>query len=390
MTRFLVKVVKYWYLYLIPILLIPTAATLYGLRKETVYESNATIYVQTNTFLKDFQAQDDNSFATKAQNVSDAMSQLLESESFLVSVARDTSLKNMFDLDSPAGQDAVAARIYGNISVSANSTRNIVFVTAADRASAPVGPQVAKELAGAVITEFVAFYANKELDTLKAAQDFYGKQLADINAKVTDDTKKVSDYQKQHPEVLTLTGASDPTYVGLTTQRDADQATQRTVQSNADSVAQAMEAAKTGTSYDVKPLDSPTLPKSATVKISKVLVYPIGALVTLLALLAIIAGIQTKLDRKVYNRQDVEGILDKLEWDPTAVEVMPIISTNGGRGSISWDDRENSPVPALMTPVLASLPRPARKQLRSGTTQAPRRESQPESARSSSYINEEP
>ena len=110
-------------------------------------------------------------------------------------------------------------------------------------------------------------------------------------------------------------------------------------------------------------------------KISKVLVYPIGALVAVLALLAIIAGIQTKLDRKVYNRQDIEGILDKLEWDPTAVEVMPVISTNGGRGSISWEDRENSPVPALMTPVLASLPRPARKQLRSGTTQAPRRES---------------
>ncbi len=39
MTRFLVKLVKYWYLYLIPILLIPTAATLYGQKKETVYES---------------------------------------------------------------------------------------------------------------------------------------------------------------------------------------------------------------------------------------------------------------------------------------------------------------------------------------------------------------
>jgi hypothetical protein len=151
-----------------------------------------------------------------------------------------------------------------------------------------------------------------------------------------------------------------------------------------------MAAAKDGKSYDVNPLDPPTLPKSATVKISKVVVYPIGALVAVLALLAIIAGIQTKLDRKVYNRQDIEGILDKLEWDPTAVEVMPIISTNGGSGSIRWDDRENSPVPALMMPVLASLPRPARKQLRSGTTQAPRRESQPESARRGSSIEDEP
>ena len=177
--------------------------------------------------------------------------------------------------------------------------------------------------------------------------------------------------------------------MALKNQLHADHTTQTSIQSNVDAVAQATAAASSGTSYDVKPLDPATLPKSATVKVSKVVVYPIGGLVAVLALLAIIAGIQTKLDRKVYNRQDVENILDKLEWDPTTVEVMPVISTNGGRGSISWEDRENSPVPALMTPVLASLPRPARKQLRSGTTQAPRRESRSESIRGSSYIDEE-
>jgi hypothetical protein len=386
MTRLLVKLVKYWYLYLIPLLLIPTAAMLYGQRKETVYESNATIYVQTNTFLKDFQSQDDNAYATKAQNVSDAMGQLLQTETFLVSVARDTSLKTIYDLGSSAGQDAAAARIGGNITVSANNTRNIVFVTAADRSSA----HVAQELAGAVTMEFVAFYANKELDTLKAAGDFYGKQLSDSNDKVAADSKAVSDYQKQNPQVLTLAGTNDPKWVELNNQLKTDRDTQTSMQSNVQVVDQAMAAANDGKSYDINPLDPPTLPKSPTVKISKVLVYPIGALVAVLALLAIIAGIQTKLDRKVYNRQDVEGILDKLEWDPTAVEVMPVISTNGGRGSISWEDRENSPVPALMTPVLAALPRPARKQVRSGTTQAPQRESRTETPRRSSYIDEEP
>jgi|GEM_PF-3468611 len=391
MTRFLVKFVKYWYLYLIPLLLIPTAATVYGLRKETVYESNATIYVQTNTFLKDFQSQDENVYATKAQNVADAMSQLLQSPSFLASVAQDSpSLNSQYGLDHPgntAGQDVAVARISGNITVSANNTRNIVFVTAADRSTR----QVAQELAGAVITEFVAFYANKELDTLKAAQDFYGKQLADINDKVTADSKAVSDYQKEHPEVLTLAGANDPTWVELKNQLVADQATQTSIQSNVQSVAQAMAAANSGTSYDLKPLDSPSLPKSPTVKVSKALVYLIGALVGVLALLAIIAGVQTKLDRKVYNRGDVEGILDRLEWDPTAIEVMPVISMRGGRGSIKWEDRENSPVPALMTPVLASLPRPTGRQLRSGTTQAPRRESRSgPTSEQGSYVDDEP
>jgi hypothetical protein len=283
MTRLLVKLVKYWYLYLIPLLLIPTAATLYGQRKETVYESNATIYVQTNTFLKDSPSQDDNAFATKAQNVSDAMGQLLQTETFLVSVARDTSLKTIYDLGSSAGQDAAAARIGGNITVSANNTRNIVFVTAADRSSA----QVAQELAGAVTTEFVAFYANKELDTLKVAGDFYGKQLSDSNDKVAADSKAVSDYQKQNPQVLALAGTNDPKWVELNNQLKTDRDTQTAMQSNVDAVAQAMDAANSGMSDDVNPLDPPTLPKSPTVKISKVLMYSIGALLAVLLLFAL-------------------------------------------------------------------------------------------------------
>src|SRR5262245_26112311 len=56
MTRRRPRLRSYWLLYLFLLLLIPVAATLYGQRNETVYESNATIYVQTNTFLKDFQS----------------------------------------------------------------------------------------------------------------------------------------------------------------------------------------------------------------------------------------------------------------------------------------------------------------------------------------------
>jgi hypothetical protein len=273
---------RYWRVYLLALLLIPALASVYGAETERVYESSATIYVQTNTFLKDFLAQDDNSFATKAQNVSDAIGMLVQTDTFLVSVARDSSLKNQYDLGSSAGQDAVVARIAGTMTVSAN-TRNIVVVTATDRFSA----LVAKELAGAVITESVAFYANQELATLNQAQDFYGKQLSDITATVADDATKVNDYQRQHPEVLTATGATDPTYVALKNQLSADQAAQASFQSNVDSVQQAMEAAKTGTSYDIKPLDPPTLPLSPTVKISNVLVYLIGGLVAVLILFAL-------------------------------------------------------------------------------------------------------
>jgi hypothetical protein len=381
MTRYLVKLVKYWYLYLIPLLLIPTAATLYGQRKETVYESQALISVVKLSFLTDYQANTDNPYQTQAQNVADTMTQYLESPSFMAKVAARTSLSSSYDLTTPAGQDAAVGRIAGNVTVSAPG-KTFISVIADDRLS----PVIAQELAKGVIDEFNATYAQTEKDYLTKARDYY-KQQADVFDKtVQADIEAIANYTKTHPTA----GPADPTLAGLNAQLAADKQKLRDTNDNLEGVNLSIDAASNGTPYDLNLQDAPTLPKTPTVKISKVLVYSIGALVAVLALLAIIAGIQTKLDRKVYNRQDVEGILDKLEWDPTAVEVMPIISTNGGRGSISWGDRENSAVPALMTPVLASLPRPARKQLRSRTAQAPQRESQPEGAPASSYIDEEP
>jgi hypothetical protein len=360
--------------------LIPTAVTLYGQKKETVYESTALINVVKLSFLTDYQANTDNPFSTQAQNVVDTMTPYLDSPSFMARVAARTNLNMLCDLKTQACQDAVVGRIAGNVSVSAPG-KTFISVVADDHSQA----LVAQQLAQAVIDEFNATYAQTEKDYLIKARDYY-KQQADVFSKtVDDDITAISNYTKTHPNA----GLADPTLVGLNAQLAADQKKLTDTNNNLDGVSQSIDAASNGTPYDLSLQDPPTLPKSPTVKISKVLVYPIGALVAVLALLAIIAGVQTKLDRKVYNRQDIEGILDKLEWDPTAVEVMPIISTNGGRGSISWDDRENSPVPALMMPVLAALPRPARKQLRSGTTQAPRRESQPESARRSSYIEDE-
>jgi capsular polysaccharide biosynthesis protein len=397
MTRFLVKLVKYWYLYLIPLLLIPTAATIYGQRKSSAYESTASLFVTKQIIIKNLGSQEDNPYATTAQNVSDQMAQLLQSSTFLKDVAQHTSLNADHSLDDPrnqtadqgltAAQGAAVSRIAGNITVTANQTRNLVFITSDDKV-----PLVAQELANGVIQEFNAFYADKEKVTLESARAALTQQLNDITATRDKDTKERDDYASKHPKVLndSVAAASDPTWQTLANQVMADVESLASVNSDLAQVNLQLTQVNAGTPYDLTVQDAPTFPRQQTVKVSKVVVYPIGALVAVLALLAIIAGIQTKLDRRVYDRQDIEGILDKLEWDPTAVEVMPIISANGGSGSIRWDDRENSPIPALMTPVLASLPRPTRKQLRSGTTQTPRRESQPESARRSSYVEDEP
>jgi hypothetical protein len=383
MTRFLVKLVKYWYLYLIPLLLIPTAATIYGLRKESTYESTASLFVTKQTIIKSLGPQDENAYATTAQNVSDQMGQLLQSTSFLISIAQHTSLNVNHSLDGPqaaagqnvelgpdAAQSAAVGRIWGHIIVSANQTRNLVFITSEDK-----DPHVAQELSSGVITEFTAFYAKQEQAILKSAQEALTKQLSDITAKMAKDTQDRDDYASKHPKVNDPVGAaSDTNWQALVNQVKADLDSQQSTNSDLGQVNLELAQVSAGAPYDLMVQDKATLPKAQTVNASKLLVYPIGALVGVLALLAIIAAIQTKLDRRVYDREDIMGILDRLEWDLTTIEIMPIISMDGGSGSIKWEDREHSPVPAMLTPVLASLPRPGRKQLRSGTTQGPRPE----------------
>ena len=202
LTRFLVKLVKYWYLYLIPILLIPTAATLYGQKKETVYESTALINVVKLSFLTDYQANTDNPFATQAQNVVDTMTPYLDSPSFMARVAARTSLKHVYDLENTGCQDAAVGRIAGNVTVSAPG-KTFISVTADDRSSAVV----AQELAQGVIDEFNATYAQTEKDYLTKAGDYYKKQADALGKTVDDDNAAIANYMKTHPTA----SLADPT-----------------------------------------------------------------------------------------------------------------------------------------------------------------------------------
>jgi len=293
MTMFRPRLRRYWYLYLVALLLILSVATLYGVRKESTYESTASLFVTKQTIIKNLGGTDENVFATTAQNVSDQMAQLLQSSSFLKSVAQDTSLNVNHSLDDPSpqtadlgltpAQGAAVSRIAGNITVSANQTRNLVFITSDDKDA-----RVAQELAGGVVTEFTKFYAKKEQVTLKSAQDALNQQLKDTQEKLTKDTQAQNDYASKYPKVKDpLAAAADPNYQTLVNQVKADLDAQTSIQSDLGQIASQLTQANAGVPYDLTPQDVATLPRQQTVKASKAMVYPLGALVGVLVLFAL-------------------------------------------------------------------------------------------------------
>ena len=108
--RFLAKLLKHWYLYLIPFLLLPAAGTLYGKQKLSIYETSALLYIYssdavagTNTGF--------NQYVSPAQNGSDLINDYMQSNSFVVTIAKSTDLGQQYDLTSRADQDIVVQRI---------------------------------------------------------------------------------------------------------------------------------------------------------------------------------------------------------------------------------------------------------------------------------------
>jgi uncharacterized protein involved in exopolysaccharide biosynthesis len=293
MTGLRPRLRRYWLLYLLLLLLVPVSATIYGVRKASAYESTASLVVTKQPINKSLGPLDDPVFATTAQNVSDQMTQLLQSSSFLKSVAQQTSLNGDHALDDPSDQTAgpeltaaqgvAVSRIAGNITVTANQTRNLVFITSDDK-----DPRLAQELANGVIKEFNAFYAKAEQAYLTSAQAGLTQQLNDITAKRNKDMSAQAAYTRSHPAVTTVAGAAaDPTYQTLVKQVTADVESLASVNADLAEVNVQLAQANAGTPYELTVQGAPTLPRQQTVKRSKLLVYPIGALVAALVLFAL-------------------------------------------------------------------------------------------------------
>lgn len=116
--RFVAKFFRRWYLYLIPIIVLPVLATMYGKQALTVYESSALIYINKPSAINGATTSF-NQYLSPGQNGANAMNEALLSETFVVSVAKKTDLAKLYDLNSQYGQDAVTVRIRGEVSIAA-------------------------------------------------------------------------------------------------------------------------------------------------------------------------------------------------------------------------------------------------------------------------------
>jgi uncharacterized protein involved in exopolysaccharide biosynthesis len=346
--RFLAKLLQHWYLYLIPVLTLPVLVGIYGLRSQQVYESSALLYIQDNSQVTGINISGFSQYASPAQNVSNAMNELLQSETFVVTVASGCpDLANAYDLTTRGGQDAVAARLTADIGISPSAVGTSTVVVLADDKS----PKVAQEVVLSMITTFSSYFATQRLALDTKSEQFLLKEVNDAKTQVAQDAQRIQQYEDAHPGTP-VDRNLDPTLAQLIQQHDQDAAAEQALSEKLTTVQFDIAAAKQGNSDLYTVLDQPQLPLRSTQHLKKLLVYPLAGLGGALALIVLVVGLRTLMDRRVYTTRDLRVIAEDLELEISSLLTVPLLEGDERNGHVD----PNDPLSGVLVPVLAVLP----------------------------------
>jgi uncharacterized protein involved in exopolysaccharide biosynthesis len=350
--RYLRTFLRRWYLYVIPILILPVVSTLYGYKTLRAYKCTANLWVEKPVYLS---AQDLgwNPYDSPAGNEATSMSELLQSETFVAGVAAQTGLANTLDLTTRAGKDAAFAHISGEVVMYPSST-HILVLNVTDR-----DPTLALQITQGLMQGFTGEYQSHRLQLDQGAITFYSQQLTAAQGAVAQDNAKITQYLDAHPGVP-LTTTADPYLAQLEQQLSQDQQQVNSLTQQIAGLRQDMQATNTAAPDLFRVLDAPQLPTSPTVS-KKTLVetytgYGLGAA---LALVGVIVLALTQLDRKIYSSAEVRAIGDDLELELPAVETVPLLSGAGGGSR-----RLNGADEAMYLLIRTVLPRLSSHQVR--------------------------
>jgi hypothetical protein len=147
---------------------------------------------------------------------------------------------------------------------------------------------------------------------------------------------------------------TDPELASLQQQLTQDQNQLADLNNKLDSVRFDAAAASNGVANIFIVRDAPQVPLTTTLQKKKLLVYTGGGFGIAVAIIALIVGLQTFLDRKIYSPVDIRTILDDLELDVPSVEAVPLLREPDYRSSDTSDNPFG--IDGVLVPVLTALP----------------------------------
>lgn len=239
-----------------------------------------------------------------------ALSELLQSRAFALSVAKATNLVTTLHLsksvlaDPQLRDNALAAEVSQHVVVTSQGY-NLYGISYVNR-----DPAVAQQIVATVIAEFNV--QSQGFSTAEGQQllDGYQTQLAQAKQAADAATQAEARYLAAHPALKTATSAAlaDPQYALLDAKRVQAQSLLQNIQSDIATVNQEMTLASTGQDALFQVVDAPIVPDTSVSRTKTFLIIGGAGLGLGLAACVVYLLVLIRRDSALYNTQDIQEV----------------------------------------------------------------------------------
>lgn len=289
---------------LILILLLPLIGLGVGYFLPRTYQATATLWALQRYAIIGSTGTESNLQATPAETQATALTELLQTQAFALTVAKKTGLPKTYSTDVQADQQTLDEDLFAdmqNIKV-ASQGYNLFEISYTHK-----DPAIAKEVVAAVIQNYGFQIKGFSTFTGQRLLETYQTQLEKAKSDASKAAQAEAAYITAHPNLKPADLASDPQYTLLNNETQQAQATVQSIQTRIDTVNQELNDQGGGADSLFKVVDSPTGAKPTSRTRTYLTAGGIGAGVALLAIVLLLI-IMVRRDRSLYTPQDVQKV----------------------------------------------------------------------------------
>jgi uncharacterized protein involved in exopolysaccharide biosynthesis len=309
----------------IPVLLLLLAATALGTYylASTQYEATARVWVDKPALDNVLDPNAPSGYAVSpGQQQADKITQLLQTDSFVAAIISNTSASGRLVGDPE--RDRVIKEVRGKLTVTPFGSNTIRIAYASG------DPVLSQQIVQGAIDQFRSWDLTARVEQSAIERQFYQKQLQIYQDQVDAASKRVDDFQLDHP----FPDPASPQYLELQSlQRELDSArallsatSARIEQANA-----ANSLADTSRQYEFQVLDAPTVPTRPTATLTRLAEYLALGIFASFALIFCAVAFATWQDTTIRNGDDLQRL--------TGVPLLDAIPHLPPNGRPTTDDR---------------------------------------------------
>jgi len=269
------------------------------------YQATATLWALRRYEVIGASGPESNLLATPAETQATALTELLQSRYFALSVAKATSLASTLDAQTRANpqlrDDTMSADLSKQVIV-ASQGYNLFVVTYVNK-----NPLVAQQVVQSVVQNFSLQSQDFSVAEGQRLIDSYRTELAKAKQDATSAAAAESKYSLDHPELKGQALQADPQYALLHAQTQQAQTTLGNIQSTIATINQQISTQGTSTDTFFKVLDPPNDIRGVSRTKTYLTAGGVGLGIALLACVLYII-ISARLDRTLRTLRDIQKV----------------------------------------------------------------------------------